>query len=82
MQYPACFLGALVCVLQLEFCTLVFPLRSSLSWHLRKVGVSNNYSLHAGSEWVLGFALIHVNEAVLINLIVELISKGLFTAGC
>lgn len=60
----------------------VFPWRSSLSWQLSKAGVSNNYSLHVGSEWVLGFALTHVNEAVLINLIVELISKELFTAGC
>lgn len=62
--------------------TTVFPRRSSLSWHLSKAGVSNNYSLHVGSEWMLSFALPHVNEAVLINLIVELISKELFTAGC
>lgn len=61
----------------------VYPWRSSLSWHLRKAGASSNYSLHLGSEWVLGFALTHVNEAVLINLILEqLISKELFTAGC
>lgn len=82
MQYPACFLGPLDFFLQLEFCTAVFPLRSSLSLCLREAGVSDNYSLHAGSEWVLGFVLIHVNELVLINLIVELISKELFTAGC
>lgn len=62
--------------------TTIFPRRSSLSWNLSKAEVSNNYSLHAGSEWVLGFALTHVNEAVLINVIVGLISKELFTAGC
>lgn len=62
--------------------TSVFLRRSSLSWQLSKAGVSSNYSLRVGSEWVLCFALTHVNEAVLINLIVELISKELFTAGC
>lgn len=62
MQYPACFLGALVCGTVRGLAAGAYLWRSSLSWCLRKAAASNNYSLDVGSEWVLDFAFTHVNE--------------------